>query len=433
MYKSVSAPLLNFDEPSFQEDPQESWDGSYATANLPFSLKLSKSNNQERRRSFEQDSDAFEHVLDTAMKRTAARQKARDREAEFLSNPHEKLKSLPRTKRELYATVQKLRAIRSENENRIDDLNRAMVLHRSTTRRQAIRIAKLEEQLEERDQRENELRQEIASARGKLWKAQTSTGIAEKGLKSLKETRIEMAKNLEIQEKRLEKALQLQKEEFQEQLREETKSKFDEQEKKTSITINKAVANALRERDQIAREHKDEVEAKMEAKLNASVSQALRKQKEWMLKEEEKMMDGVKKTEAHLMQEHKSMQLEIHAAELASAAGKSSELIKELRRELVEQKKYHEARVQRADATHDREMAQLIEQQGNIEILKVRERTAKLRVRDLENENALLQSQVIELRNGFVQGLQESIPLGDVLPYPDNMERDMEMMGLWNI
>ena len=106
MYKSVSAPLLNFDEPSFQEDPQESWDGSYATANVPFSLKLSKSNNQERRRSFEQDSDAFEHVLDTAMKRTAARQKARDREAEFLSNPHEKLKSLPRTKRELYATVQ---------------------------------------------------------------------------------------------------------------------------------------------------------------------------------------------------------------------------------------------------------------------------------------------------------------------------------------
>ena len=130
---------------------------------------------------------------------------------------------------------------------------------------------------------------------------------------------------------------------------------------------------------------------------------------------------------------HEASKLEIHAAELASAAGKSSELVKELRRELVEQKKYHEARVQRADATHDREMAQLIEQQGNIEILKVRERTAKLRVRDLENENALLQSQVIELRNGFVQGLQESIPLGDVLPYPDNMERDMEMMGLWNI
>ena len=455
MHKAQSAPhLLSF---SFgdQSDPavnnDEEYDGTYATANLPrqHQKKSSKhtlhnSDSQTLRRELKKQGDAFESVLDNAMRRNVARREARDREAEFLLEAPPlraqlKLRGLPRTKRELYSNVQKLRAIRAENEQRVDELNRAIVLHRSTARRQAARVAKLEEQLEEQvhesQSREEKLRKEVAAARGKLWKMNTTASLAEKGERSLdltkqrmEETRQRLNETLALQEKRLAKSMEEQEQKFEQQLRAETLTKFEEQEKKVVVRVQQAVEDALRERDTATRAHKQEVEASMETRLNASVAEALRKQKEWMLKEEEKMMGDVKKTEAHLMSDMRAQQMEQAASELSAANNSNEKLISELRRELVEQERRGDARIQRAEKVHEKEMTLVIEQRTGMEQLKIekeqlkrREQMLVMRTKQLEMEKAMLQAQVVELRNGFLPEDESggSLPL-NYLSYDDN-------------
>jgi hypothetical protein len=457
MYKARSAPhLLSFSfgddgDPAFKDDKDDEhsddWDCSYATANLAVrrqqrsnksstSDTLHYSDSQTLRRDLEEQGNAFESVLDNAMRRNVARREARDREAEFLfeappPRAQLQLRGLPRTKRELYSNVQKLRAIRAENEQRVDELNRAIVLHRSTARRQAARVAKLEEQLEEQVQesqsREEKLRKEVAAAREKLWKMNTTTNLTEKGERNLEETkqRMEEARQrmdttMALQEKRIAKAMEEQEQKFEQQLRQETLTKFEEQEKKVALRIQQAVEDALRERDAATRAHKQEFETNMEARLNASVAEALRKQKEWMLKEEEKMMGDVKKTEAHLMSDMRVQQMEQAASELSASNSSNEKLIEELRRELVQQQRRADARIQRAEEVHEKEMRLVVEQRTGMEQLKKHEQKLVERTKQLEMKNAMLQAQVVELRNGFLPEDESSgLPL-NYLSYEDN-------------
>jgi len=356
---------------------------NYNTTFTPVATRKDRNQQQysKLRQSLEKNANAFERVLDNAIERNVARKEARQREADFfLEVPpvraQLKLRGLPRTKAELYRMVQTLRAIRSEHEGRIDELNRAIVLHRSTTRRQAARIATLEVNLTERDQREKELRAETAAAKGKLWKSNSSSNRVEE---THKEMKIALEQAMEIQ--------RLEKRKFEEQLRDETHSKFIEHEKSVSKRINKAVADALQIHEKTTQ---SELEAKMEAKLNSSVSNAIRKQKEWMLKEEEKMLDGVKKTEAHLLADLKAASLEQHASQLAQAAKGNDQLIQELRRELSEQERKYIARIRRAEATHEKKLDTLERQNAMLQ-------GQQKRVETLEMENAMLQSEIIEL------------------------------------
>lgn len=442
MYQSKSTPTLSFnyhDEPQFdQEDEkynsEDSWDSTFSKANLqqmsPREHPQHKNYRQDGirisndskflRQSLEKKSDAFESILDNAMRRTVARREAREREKEYLLEvppirAQLQLRGLPRTKRELYSMVQKLRAIRAEHEQRIDELNRAIVLHRSTTRRQASRIAKLEKDLTEKDKKEKEIRGEIAAAKGRLWKMTTGTKMEEKKNKDFNQTKKEMIQSLKNQQQKIEERFKEQEINLKLDVERETKLQLSKQDARVEERIQEAVSSALLERDKLQIEKdiatkKEESNRKieMEKKMSLAISEALRKQKEWMIKEEEKMMEGVQKTEAHLLADMKAAHLEAHAAELAASNASHDKLIAELRRELValeertrnekmDIEKRYESKIKRLEATHEKEMNDIMQQQANIAMLKAQQKTLKKEVNDLQMENIMLKSQVVQL------------------------------------
>jgi len=449
MYQSKSTPRLslpnsiktNINEPQFDsymyDDNSEHWDGTYATANdEPYQKAhhspkqyrdngtLISSDSQFLRNSLEKRADAFENVLDNAMHRTVLRRQARERENEYLLevppiHAQLKLRGLPRSKRQLFHMVQQLRTIRSESERRIDDLNRAIVLHRSTTRRQATRIAVLEKEVEDRKQAEKEFRNQVAAAKGKLWKMTTGVTLKKEKMKDLNDTKQQMIKSLEKQEQKMEERFKTIEINFTDQVKKETMVQLTKHDTNVTRRIKETLAEALHARDQMqldkeeaANKEKQNMTHQLEKNMNQAISAALRKQKEWMMKEEEKILDGVQKTEAHLLADMKANHLEMQAAELAAINSSNDKLVAELKRELIEEKKCArkekkriedrvEKKMKRLEATHEKEMNEIVHQQSNIEMLKMKEKMCEKKIDELEMENVLLKSEIVELRNGF--------------------------------
>jgi hypothetical protein len=119
-------------------------------------------------------------------------------------------------------------------------------------------------------------------------------------------------------------------------------------------------------------------------------------------------MEGVQNTEAHLLADMKAAHLEAHAAELAASNASHDKLIAELRRELValeertrnekmDIEKRYESKIKRLEATHEKEMNDIMQQQANIAMLKAQQKTLKKEVNDLQMENIMLKSQVVQL------------------------------------
>ena len=470
MYQSKSTPLLptNINQPpQFDSyDNSEHWDGTYATANddpphqkahhSPKEYRdngtLISSDSQFLRKNLEKRADAFENVLDNAMHRTVLRRQARERENEYLLevppiHAQMKLRGLPRTKRELFNTVQKLRTIRSESERRIDDLNRAIVLHRSTTRRQATRIAVLEKEVEDRKQAEKEFRNQAAAAKGKLWKVTSGVALKKEKMKDLNATKQQMIESLEKQEKKMEERLKSIEINFTDQVKKETMVQLSKHDTTMIRRMKETLSEALHARDQMqldkeeaANIEKQNMKHQLEKNMNQAISEALRKQKEWMVKEEEKILDGVQKTEAHLLADMKANHLEMQAAELAAINFSNDKLVAELRRELVEQK--HSARIEkkkiedrvekkmkRLEATHEKEMNEIVHQQGNIVMLKMKEKMFEKKIDELEMENVLLKSEIVELRNGF-DGYGGDMYGGTGYDSDENDEENMDSLML---
>ena len=412
-----STPASNLEE---EEEPTEHWDGSYATANTQHHTHSQRNNSNSRstgtlvskdsqllRRSLEKSATAFESILDNAMHRNVARRKAREREREdLLEIPPRRaqlqLQGLPRTKRELYNMVQQLRTIRAEHEGRIDDLNRAIVLHRSTTRRQATKIAVLEKASSERDQQD---RAQEAATKGKLWKTTAQA--------NLDNHNVEMMQSLKVQEKLQAKRLQQALERQDEKLIQQNEKVVE----RVNQAVNEAVKEALLVRDALQAEHEVVVRQRQEQHLNATVQDALRKQKEWMLQEEEKMMEGVKerekKTEAHQLADMKAQHLESRAMELAASNASNDKLVAELRRELVEQERRSSKKIQQLETTHEKELNEIVRQEGNMVSMRGKEEVLKQKVQDYQMEIVMLQSEIIELRNGGFSGFGIAGTMGE--------------------
>jgi hypothetical protein len=228
-----------------------------------------------------------------------------------------------------------------------------------------------------------------------------------------------MIKSLEKQEQKMEERLKTIEINFTDQVKKETMVQLTKHDTNVTRRIKETLAEALHARDQMqldkeeaANKEKQNMTHQLEKNMNQAISAALRKQKEWMMKEEEKILDGVQKTEAHLLADMKANHLEMQAAELAAINSSNDKLVAELKRELIEEKKCArkekkriedrvEKKMKRLEATHEKEMNEIVHQQSNIEMLKMKEKMCEKKIDELEMENVLLKSEIVELRNGF--------------------------------
>ena len=98
----------------------------------------------------------------------------------------------------------------------------------------------------------------------------------------------------------------------------------------------------------------------------------------------------------------------------------------------IEKKKIEdrvEKKMKRLEATHEKEMNEIVHQQGNIVMLKMKEKMFEKKIDELEMENVLLKSEIVELRNGF-DGYGGDMYGGTGYDSDENDEENMDSLML---